>query len=239
MPRRKKLLDDILDFLEKISILYILYLAYLWFLNRANFWRWLIYGIVFFVAFFTIVYWRKKKRIKKGGEWLSDRELLQTLRGKTPIEFENYIADLFTKLGYKTETVGGAYDGGVDVIAEKDGTKHYIQCKKFITQEVSVSAVRDFYGAIADHLAQGKGFFITTNKFTLEAEKFAEDKPIELIDEFKLIHYIRLAEKDTERPQPKEKICPKCNGKLEERVGKYGKFLGCSNYPKCQYTENI
>jgi len=31
-------------------------------------------------------------------------------------------------------------------------------------------------------LAQAKGYFITTNKFTLEAERFAEDKPIELID---------------------------------------------------------
>jgi len=35
------------------------------------------------------------------------------------------------------------------------------------------------------------------------------------------------------------KNCPKCNGGLIERSGKYGKFLGCSNYPKCKYTENI
>jgi len=59
--------------------------------------------------------------------------------------------------------------------------------------------VRDFYGALADHLANGKGYFITTNKFTLEAERFAEDKPIELIDGFKLIKYIRLAEKEAEK----------------------------------------
>jgi len=37
----------------------------------------------------------------------------------------------------------------------------------------------------------------------------------------------------------KSKVCPKCGGELKERMGKYGKFLGCSNYPKCQYTENI
>ena len=30
--------------------------------------------------------------------------------------------------------------------------------------------------------------------------------------------------------------CPKCGGQLVEREGKYGKFLGCSNYPKCKYT---
>lgn len=33
-----------------------------------------------------------------------------------------------------------------------------------------------------------------------------------------------------------EMICPKCGGKLIERTGKYGKFIGCSNYPKCKFT---
>ena len=31
-------------------------------------------------------------------------------------------------------------------------------------------------------------------------------------------------------------ICPKCGGKLVERKGKYSKFIGCSNYPRCKYT---
>lgn len=31
-------------------------------------------------------------------------------------------------------------------------------------------------------------------------------------------------------------ICPRCGGKLVERKGKYGEFLGCSNYPRCKYT---
>jgi len=32
-------------------------------------------------------------------------------------------------------------------------------------------------------------------------------------------------------------ICPKCGNKLTERIGKYGKFIGCSNYPKCKYIK--
>jgi restriction system protein len=138
---------------------------------------------------------KSKKRIAVTSKWLSDRELMWMLRGMNPSEFEDYVADLFSKLGYKIETTGGPYDEGVDVIAEKNGIKHYIQCKKYITSTVGVKEVRDFYGAIADHLANGKGYFITTNKFTLEAEKFAEDKPIELIDGNRLIEYIHLAEK--------------------------------------------
>lgn len=32
-------------------------------------------------------------------------------------------------------------------------------------------------------------------------------------------------------------ICPKCGGKLIMRDGKYGSFIGCSNFPKCRYTQ--
>ena len=31
-------------------------------------------------------------------------------------------------------------------------------------------------------------------------------------------------------------ICPRCRGNLVERRGKYGRFLGCSNYPQCKFT---
>ena len=33
-------------------------------------------------------------------------------------------------------------------------------------------------------------------------------------------------------------ICPQCGGTLVRRNGKYGKFYGCSNYPKCKFTLN-
>jgi len=187
---------------------------------------------------------RNKRKFKAGAKWRNDRDLIYWLRGMKPWEFEEYVAGLFSKLGYKTEKVGGGYDRGVDVIAEKDGIKYYIQCKKYITSEVGVGEVRDFYGAIADHLAQGEGYFITTNKFTLEAKKFVEDKPIELIDGQSLIKYIRLAEKET-KLSPSEVIvkakekCPQCDGDLVERKGKFGQFYGCSNYPKCRFTKQI
>ena len=31
-------------------------------------------------------------------------------------------------------------------------------------------------------------------------------------------------------------ICPRCKGHLVERRGKYGRFLGCTNYPRCKFT---
>lgn len=34
--------------------------------------------------------------------------------------------------------------------------------------------------------------------------------------------------------------CPECGkGQLREKMGLYGRFIGCSNYPKCKYTRKI
>ena len=32
--------------------------------------------------------------------------------------------------------------------------------------------------------------------------------------------------------------CPRCGGKLLERSGRYGPFLGCSGYPRCRFTRS-
>ncbi len=34
-------------------------------------------------------------------------------------------------------------------------------------------------------------------------------------------------------------LCPKCGGELKRRNGKFGEFLGCSNFPECRYTAQI
>lgn len=169
----------------------------------------------------------------------SNKDILEKLRKLKPTEFEDYIAFLFSKLGYVTEKVGGSYDGGIDVVAEKDGIKYYIQCKKYISSKVSIGAMRDFYGALVDKATNGKAFFITTNSFTLESEKFAETKLIELIDGYKLLQYIKMANMDSEEYfKKKTEVCPKCGGNLVEKTGRYGNFFGCSNYPKCKFTKN-
>ncbi|MCF6767900.1 type I DNA topoisomerase [Thiotrichales bacterium 19S11-10] len=33
--------------------------------------------------------------------------------------------------------------------------------------------------------------------------------------------------------------CPECGGQLMIRLGKRGRFVGCSNYPDCNYTRNL
>ncbi|MFH1694519.1 MAG: topoisomerase DNA-binding C4 zinc finger domain-containing protein [Patescibacteria group bacterium] len=37
-----------------------------------------------------------------------------------------------------------------------------------------------------------------------------------------------------------ERKCPSCDvGYLRVKNGQYGKFIGCSNYPKCEYTQSL
>lgn len=33
--------------------------------------------------------------------------------------------------------------------------------------------------------------------------------------------------------------CPECGGRLRERNGRYGSFLGCTNYPGCKFTRKL
>ncbi len=38
-------------------------------------------------------------------------------------------------------------------------------------------------------------------------------------------------------PEPIGRACPKCGHDLVLRYGRYGKFISCSNFPACRYTE--
>ncbi len=39
-------------------------------------------------------------------------------------------------------------------------------------------------------------------------------------------------------PQETDIVCEKCGGKMLIREGRYGKFLGCSNFPKCKNVQS-
>ncbi|UCH98368.1 MAG: PD-(D/E)XK nuclease family protein [Candidatus Aminicenantes bacterium] len=36
-----------------------------------------------------------------------------------------------------------------------------------------------------------------------------------------------------------QEACPLCGGLLQERMGKFGPFLGCSHFPQCRYTRDL
>jgi DNA topoisomerase I len=36
-----------------------------------------------------------------------------------------------------------------------------------------------------------------------------------------------------------DELCPKCGGPLSIRLGRNGRFIGCTNYPECDYTRDL
>lgn len=36
-----------------------------------------------------------------------------------------------------------------------------------------------------------------------------------------------------------DKVCPECDGKLQIKSGRFGRYVGCHNYPTCKHTEPV
>lgn len=171
--------------------------------------------------------------IKKKGA----HEIVQSLTWQ---DFEFLLTEWFKKQGYSAElTGGGGADGGVDIKLFKDGELYLVQCKHYKAWKVSVNVVRELFGVMASENAVG-GFVVTSGKFTNDAYAFAKDKNIELIDGKKLEAVLDGVEVSNQEETPNNSdTCPRCGGNLVERSGKYGKFVGCSNYPKCRFTKQV
>lgn len=125
-------------------------------------------------------------------------ELLELIKSKSPSFFENFVAELLSKMGYggidtnNFEVVGQSNDGGIDGIIYQDHLrieKIYVQAKKWDNSKVAPRDIRDFIGAL-NLKGTTKGVFITTSSFTTEAINAANQNPhnkIVLIDADRLL----------------------------------------------------
>jgi restriction system protein len=122
----------------------------------------------------------------------ADLKLAQ-LASLTPETFEEFVAELFEALGYEVEQVGGAGDEGADLrLRGKNGLLAVVQCKYHKRGVVGSPVLQKFLGTI-HHTLSHKGFFVTTSTFSLSAEKFAAEHPIELIDGPRLVELVNQA----------------------------------------------
>ena len=111
-----------------------------------------------------------------------------------PREFELQVAHALQARGLSVEVTGGAGDEGVDIIARDPtpvtGGTYLVQCKRYAPdRKVGVAEVRELYGALQEKRAS-KGILATTASFTTPAVRFAEDKPLELLDGAQLAAFI-------------------------------------------------
>ena len=81
----------------------------------------------------------------------------------------------------------------------------------------------------SDKLSSLKSFWGPTDKTIDLAREIKTSEIIEKINEFMHDHLFKT----------QENKCPKCGGTLGIKLSKYGAFIGCSNYPKCDYTMKL
>ncbi|WP_065835098.1 restriction endonuclease [Pseudomonas syringae] len=97
-------------------------------------------------------------------------------------EFELLVGEALRRQGFSVQEAGGAGpDGGIDLVARKDGEKYLVQCKQWRSVQVGVPVVRELYGAMAAEGAVG-GFVISSGRFTKAAKEFASGRNLELVD---------------------------------------------------------
>lgn len=126
--------------------------------------------------------------------FLRNRNVSNIVRGLHGLQFEVWVKELFLSMGVNARVTGGQGDHGIDVVAEYQGKKIGIQCKKFDKWLVGEPALRDLYGVkFADHY--DKVILITTGNFSNSALSWAKGKKDLILVNEKLLERIILNRK--------------------------------------------
>lgn len=150
-------------------------------------------------------------------------------------EFEEYVASLFCKLGYKAHPTKKSRDFGVDVVAHKGSERLAIQTKRY-SQPVNLKAVQEVVAGMHRYNCN-KSMVVTNNYFTPSAVELAEHAFCELIDRDGLARLIIQAQGADRQPsnnaeataKPEDRLrqraivsCPRCGQRLRLPAGREG-----------------
>ena len=117
-----------------------------------------------------------------------------------------------------------------------------LENKRFVPTELGrivIDSISEFFPEIVD--------VQFTAKMENELDEIEEGKEnwVKILDEFYRDFTVSLerAEKEMEKVTLKEEpagiICEKCGHPMVYKMGRYGKFLACSNFPNCRNTKAI
>lgn len=100
-------------------------------------------------------------------------------------EFEDFLAKIYRKKGYKVIQTPHSSDYGADLIITKSGYASCIQAKRY-SSNVGSKAIQEVQASL-NYYKASKGIVITNSKFTPNAIKLAKANHIQLIDRNALI----------------------------------------------------
>lgn len=135
----------------------------------------------------------KYNLLKNKKDMISCAHQIESILGKfssDPTDFEKFCAELFSKMGYKTEVTPKTGDGGFDIVLHKGKTKGIVECKCYNRNySIGRPMIQKLVGANQkEHATQM--FFVTTSCFSKDAVAFADETNVHLIDGDKLIELI-------------------------------------------------
>jgi HJR/Mrr/RecB family endonuclease len=96
------------------------------------------------------------------------------------IQFEEFLAKLYTEMGYTAEVTKSSGDQGGDLIISKGSKKTVVQAKRY-SDKVANSAVQEAVTAIR-HYDCDNAMVVTTNYFTKSAIELASSNDVTLTD---------------------------------------------------------
>ncbi|MBD9480578.1 restriction endonuclease [Pseudoxanthomonas sp. PXM02] len=207
---------------------------------------WVFLGLCVIASASSFLAARRRRRL------LDTRTGLESIAALGWRDFERLVGEAFRRRGYTVEETGlGGADGGIDLILRRDGKRTLVQCKQWRREKVPVNVVREMYGLLTHHRADAVRI-AALGGFTEDAAKFAEGKPIELIDGTALLGMIREVRASTDartrlpsnfedelgKDMASEHAaphCPKCKVTMvRQRHSATGKsFWGCVSLPGC------
>jgi restriction system protein len=127
---------------------------------------------------------RADPRVIEAIDVISGLDQRPNLLDLTAKEFESFVQNLFTAMGYETDQYRSSGDGGIDCMAYKRDPvapmKIAVQAKLY-TKTVQPTHVRDLYGTM-QHEGATLGIMITTSGYGPGSVEFANGKPLHLID---------------------------------------------------------
>jgi HJR/Mrr/RecB family endonuclease len=116
-------------------------------------------------------------------------DILTEIDSMTGHEFEDFLIDLFTRLGYRVERKKSSHEQGLDFLLERPGERIACQVKRY-NEPVGNKAVQQALAA-RDYYKCHKALVVTNNRFTTSAKQLAERCNVELWDRNKLKELIK------------------------------------------------
>jgi len=113
-------------------------------------------------------------------------EFKQQIQKMEPIQFEHFVADIWSEQGWNTRVTRKQQDRGIDIVATKDAPvseKHLIQVKRYGPDNpVGSPEVQQYASLRQQEQAVDAVIIVTSGRFSEQAERVARDLNVKLVD---------------------------------------------------------